>query len=593
MTSVDAQLQQAIAFHRQGRLVRARTLYEKILRVHPGHFDALHLSGVIAAQTNDPARAVRLIGKAIEINPHSATAHCNQGSAYRELEQLDAALECYDRAIALRTDYADAYLNRSIVQRELGQWTAALASCDRAIALRPDHAEAYVSRGKGFKGLREWEAALASYDRALALKPDFAEAHCERGIVLRELGRWDEALSSYERAIAAQPDYAHAYLNRGNVLKEINQLDAALASFTQAISIKPDFATAYSNRSTILLLRGDFEQGWRDYEWRWKDKYSTSTRRKRNFPCPPWRGDKSIQGKTILLHHEQGLGDTLQFCRYATLVAGLGARVVLQVPNSLTKLLSSLEGVSQMLAERDALPALDCFCPFMSLPLAFKTTLSTIPAAVPYLKSPDDKVRFWKETLGERTRPRVGLVWSGGFRPSRPEVWAVHDRRNIPLAKLAPLEHPDIDFYSLQIGQPAQSELEELKSNNWGGPALIDHAARLGDFSDTAALMKHLDLIISVDTSTAHLAGALGKPVWLLNRFDTCWRWQLDRVDSPWYPTLRLYRQVRPGDWDDVIERVRADLPQFLTEIRNGAVAGEVPSHLRREAGERVRKIQA
>jgi tetratricopeptide (TPR) repeat protein len=566
MTSVDAQLQRAIAFHQQGRLLRARTLYEKILSAHPGHFDALHLSGVVAAQTNDPARAVRLIGKAIEINPHSATAHCNQGSAYRELEQLEAALACYERAIALRPDYADAYLNRSIVERELGQWTAALASCERVIALRPDLPAAYLSRGKALKGLRQWEAALASYDRALALKPDLAEAHCERGIALRELRRWDEALSSYERAIAAQGDYAAAYLNRGNVLKELQQLDAALASFTQAISIKPDLATAHSNRSAILLLRGDFQQGWRDYEWRWKDKYSTPTRQRKNFPCPLWQGDKSIHGKTILLHHEQGLGDTLQFCRYATLVAALGARVILQVPKSLTTLLSGLEGVFQVLDEGEALPALDCFCPLMSLPLAFKTTLSTIPAPVPYLKGPNDRVRFFRDVLGERTKPRVGLVWSGGFRPSQPELWAVHERRNIPLAALAPLKHRDIDFYSLQIGQPAQSELEELNSRNWDGPALIDHTAALRDFSDTAALIENLDLVISVDTSTAHLAGALGKRVWLLNRFDTCWRWLLDRTDSPWYPTMRLYRQSCPGDWDDVIERVRGDLPQLLTE---------------------------
>lgn len=564
-TSLDAKLQQAIALHQQGHLMRARSIYEKILKIQPRHFDALHLSGVIAAQTNDPARAVQLIGKAIGIDPNNAAAYCNQGSAFRELGQLESALACYDRAIAIRPNYAEAYINRSIVQRELRQWDAALESCDQAIAILPNHAEAYCGRGKVFKELKQWDAALASYDRAIALKPNFAEAYSERGIALRELSQWDAALGSYERAIAIDGNHVNAYLNRGNVLKEINELEAALASFNHAISIKADFATAHCNRSTILLLRGDFENGWRDYEWRWKDKHSTVIKQKRNFPQPLWRGGKSLAGKTILLHHEQGLGDTLQFCRYATLVADLGARVILQVPKPLCSLLTSIEGVSQVVAEGEALPAFDTFCPLMSLPLAFGTTLSTIPARVPYVTSATDKTRFWKEKLGEKTRPRVGLVWSGGFRTNRPEVWAVHNRRNIPLAKLVSLKHPEIEFFSLQKGQPAESELADLTSNGWDGPAMIDHASLLHDFSDTAALIELLDLVISVDTSTAHLAGALGKPVWLVNRFDTCWRWLLDRTDSPWYPTARIYRQTQVGDWDDVVERVRKDLPQVLT----------------------------
>jgi tetratricopeptide (TPR) repeat protein len=563
-TSLDAQLQRAIALHQQGHLLRARTIYEKILKVQPRHFDALHLSGVIAAQTNNPARAVQLIGRALEIDPRNAVAHCNQGSALRELEQLDAALACYDRAIAIRADYAAAYFNRSIVQRELEQWTAAMASCNRAIEILPNYAEAHCSRGKVFKELKQWEAALGCYEQAIVLKPNLADAYCERGIALKELNQHDAAFASYARAIALDPDHVYAHLNRGNLLKETGQLDAALACYAKAISVKAGFATAHCNRSTILLLRGDFEKGWADFEWRWKDRYSTVIRQKRNFPQRRWLGGRSPAGKTILLHHEQGFGDTLQFCRYATLVANLGATVILQVPKPLKNLLTSLEGVSQVIAEGDALPAFDCYCPLMSLPLAFKTTLSTIPSRVPYLKGSPDKARFWSEKLGERNKPRVGLVWSGGFRPSQPEVWAVHNRRNIPLAKLAALKHGGIEFYSLQKGQPAESELADLMSNGWDGPPIIDHTSLLDDFSDTAALIEQLDLVISVDTSTAHLAAAQGKKVWLLNRFDTCWRWLLDRADSPWYPTLKIYRQVKAGDWDDVAERVRNDLPQLL-----------------------------
>jgi hypothetical protein len=223
-------------------------------------------------------------------------------------------------------------------------------------------------------------------------------------------------------------------------------------------------------------------------------------------------------------------------------------------------LLSSFSSVAQLAEKGSPLPPFDYQCPLMSLPLAFKTSLSNIPANVPYLKSNLEKSLFWKEKLGEKIKLRVGLVWSGGFRPNQPELWSVNKRRNIPLAKLTVLKNLDIDFYSLQKGQPAESELAELIRDNWDGPHIVDFTSLLHDFSDTAALIENLDLIISVDTSTAHLAGALGQPVWILNRFDTDWRWLLDRSDSPWYPTVKLYRQEKAGDWDDVVQRVKADL---------------------------------
>ena len=261
----------------------------------------------------------------------------------------------------------------------------------------------------------------------------------------------------------------------------------------------------------------------------------------------------------MLLHAEQGLGDTLQFCRYVKWVAERGARVILEVQEPLTALLSGLEGAAQVVARGDALPAFDYYCALMSLPLAFKTTLGSIPAEVPYVRTSPEKQRFWQDTLGEKSKRRVGLVWSG-FRANQPELWALNNRRNIPLAKFASLKHPDIEFYSLQKGQPAQSELADLLAQGWRGPHLIDWTHLLEDFSDTAALIEQMDLVISVDTSTAHLAGALGKPVWILNRFDSCWRWLRERADSPWYPSARLYRQERYGDWDGVLQKVARDL---------------------------------
>jgi tetratricopeptide (TPR) repeat protein len=564
---MDAKLQRAITLHQQGQLTQARTLYESILKKNPRHFDCLHLLGVIAAQLKNPARAVQLIERAIDVHPHDAAAHCNLGSAFKELDQFESAIACYDRAIAIRPDYADAYFNRSIAARELKDWAMALASCDAAIALRSNFAQAHCSRGKVFKEQRQWNLALACFDRAIELKPGFAEAHTERGIVLRELGEHEAALESYAAAIEFDPKHFQAYVSRGNLQKERGDADAALESFARAIAIKPDCATAHCNRSTILLVRGDFENGWHEFEWRWRERHGTLIQQKRHFSQPQWLGAKSLARKTILLHHEQGLGDTLQFCRYATLVAELGARVLLQVPNPLTRLLRSLAGVAAVFAEGEPLPAFDYYCPLMSLPLAFKTQVSTIPARIPYLASPPETARYWRDKFGASAKLRVGLVWSGGFRPTQPEVWAAHQRRNIPLAMLAPLAHPDVEFYSLQKGEPAESELSALHATAWQGPSIIDATAELADFADTAGLVEQLDLVIAVDTSTAHLAGALGKPVWILNRHDTCWRWLLDRNDTPWYPSARLYRQSSPGDWAGVVTRLRTDLARLAAGV--------------------------
>lgn len=386
-------------------------------------------------------------------------------------------------------------------------------------------------------------------------------AHSNRGLVHKELGRYEAALADYNRAIDLSPDCAEAHSNRGIVLQELNQPEAAVASYDRAIAISPDYAQAYLNRSLALLLQGELERGWTDYEWRVKTKDGRSERR--DFLQPRWLGAESLVGKTVLLHCEQGFGDTLQFCRYAKLVADMGAKVLLQVPRALKDLLGTLDGVGQLLLPNEPLPDFDFHSSLMSLPWAFKTTLATIPNQVPYLRASERKRRIWRQRIGDSDKLQIGLVWSGGFRPNQPSVWAVNNRRNIPLTKLATILRSDCTFYSLQKGQPAESELADWIANG-NEPQIVDLTASLHDFSDTAALIAELDLVISVDTSVVHLAGALGKPVWLLNRFDTCWRWLLERTDSPWYPTITLYRQERMGDWDSVLQRVRSDLEKIV-----------------------------
>ena len=558
-------LQKGALLHQNGQLDQAQSIYEQVLKVQPRHARALHLLGMLFGQSSDFKRALNLLNRAISLDPNNAAAHIDRGKTLKELGRYDAALASYNKAIALRPDYALAYCNRGTVYRAQFNDQAALDSYDQAIALQPDYAEAHYNRGVVLEERRQWDAALASYNHAIAVKPDHAQAHCNRGNVLRELNLLDAALASYERALAIRADDAPACSNRGNVLRELQQVEAAVASCSQAIAIDPGCIEGHLNRSLALLLSGDYENGWVEYEWRWKVKHLSGSLARPTLTQPLWVGKESIAGKTILLYAEQGLGDTLQFCRYVKLVADLGARLILEVPKPLENLLADVAGATMVVGMGNAQPHHDFRAPLLSLPLAFKTTLSTVPTHIPYLRSNAQKVHFWKQKLGPKTRPRVGLVWSGGFRADQPELWSVNNRRNIPLASLAPLRDADIEFYSLQKGQPAESELSQLTSERWNGPHLIDHTNLLHDFADTAALIDNLDLVISVDTSTAHLTGALGKPVWILNRFDTCWRWLLERTDSPWYPTATLYRQERIGDWHGVVQRVRTDLMQFAT----------------------------
>jgi tetratricopeptide (TPR) repeat protein len=543
-----------------GRWQEALSSLDRAISLRPDS-TATYLGRATALlQLNRYDEAIADYDRVIQYQPESADAYLGRGIALKARNLLLPALASLDRAIEIKDDCPEAYYNRGNLLTVLRQFDAACASYDQALAINPEFAEAHFNRGNLLAEQRRFDAAIASYGRAIAIKADYAEAYCNRGNVLRELDRSEAAVASYDQAIAIRSDYAEAYSNRGVVLTELQQVHAALASYNQAIAVNPDYAQAYFNRSTALLLNGDFEQGWTDYEWRWKHERGVAVKASRNLRQPLWLGSQSLAGKSILLHSEQGLGDTIQFCRYATLVADLGAFVVLEVPASLEGLLTSLNGVSALVTQGQALPECDYQCPLMSLPLAFRTTLSGVPADVPYLRASVEKVRPWREKLGERRKPRVGLVWSGGFRPDQPEVWAANRRRNIPLAKLASLKGADIEFYSLQKGQPAESELAELLANKWDGPAVLDYSSHLQDFSDTAALIDQLDLVISVDTSTAHVAGAMGKPLWILNRFDTCWRWLMHGNDSPWYPTAKLYRQERAGDWDGVIRRVRSDL---------------------------------
>jgi hypothetical protein len=430
----------------------------------------------------------------------------------------------------------------------------AVGAYRQAIGHNPDLPEAHFNLGVTLYDQCKFDEALASYERAIDLKPDYADAFNNRGNVLQDLHRMDEALASYDAAIALRPMFAEALNNRGDAFLKLKRVDDALASLDGAVACAPDFAQAHLNRSVAFLLGGDYTRGWKEYEWRWQVEGKPRT------DTPQWQGE-DVSGKTVFLYAEQGYGDTIQFLRYAPLVAARGARVILEVPNALVRLACALPDVAQVVAAGDPAPAADLSCPLMSLPRVFATTVATIPADVPYL-TPDRgaKAASWRQRLAPFSGARIGLVWAGSSRPHQPNADRIDRRRSMTLAHFAKLaDLPGANFVSLQKGPPASQTRTPPT-----GLHVHDFTDELKDFADTAALIAALDLVISVDTSVAHLAGALGKPVWLLNRFDTCWRWLLDRNDSPWYPTLRQFRQPRLGDWDSVMTDLQAALMEFL-----------------------------
>jgi tetratricopeptide (TPR) repeat protein len=547
------------------RHAEALASYDRAIALRPDHAEAHANRGAILAGLRRDQDALASYDLAIALKPDHARAHYNRGAVLAVLQRHADALASYDRAIVLQPDNAEAHINRGGVLADLQRPQEALASYDRAITLAPNHADAHYNRAKLLADLQRDADALTSFDRAIALRPDHADAYVNRGVVLARLQRPADALASHDRAIALRADDAEAYSNRGNVLLELRRHADALASYDQAIALRPDYANAHWNQSHCLLALGQFDRGWPLYEWR---KRLDKPVGNRAFPQPPWLGEASIAGKILFIHWEQGLGDTLQFCRYATLAQALGARVVMAVQDPLRKLLGTLGPDTEIIGGNDAPVEFDCHCPMNSLPLAFGTTVETIPRATPYLAADPAAVAAWRERLAGLVGLRVGLCWAGSPRHDQPAGQAIDRRRSIALVQYAPLGAvTGANFVSLQKGTAAAQAAAPPE-----GLSIHDRTDELHDFADTAALIEALDLVITVDTSVAHLAGALGKPVWILNRFDACWRWLSERDDSPWYPSARLWHQQRPEDWDSVIAEVAAALHDLVRDTSGGDV---------------------
>jgi tetratricopeptide (TPR) repeat protein len=540
-------IQQALALHQQGRLDEAEKLYTRVLKAQRDNFDALHLLGMLNHQRGKAGEAYRLIAAALKVQPRSPDALSNLALVLHALKRSDEALSHLDKALALAPGHLDALNNLGNVLIDLKRPAEAFAAFDAVLAAAPRHLQALINRGNARAAMGDTGQALADYDAALAVAPGQPLALYNRGNALRAQGREQDALAAYEGALSAAPNYPSAWTNRGMALAALNRHRDALASYDRALALAPDNADVHFNRALSLLTIGDYAQGLVEYEWRWKREGAGS---RRDLRKPLWLGERPLAGKTILLHAEQGLGDTLMFVRYAPLLARMGARVVLEVQPELKNLLAGLEGVSSIAAHGEPLPPFDVHCPLTSLPFACKTELPSIPADIPYLRASGEKIAQWRTRLGGVPAPYVALAWSG-------RATHVNDRnRSLALAQLEPLlEADDVRFVSVQRDlRAADAELLARE------PRIAHLGGELKDFTDTAAVLATAELVICVDTSVAHLAGALGRPAFVLLPFQPDWRWTLDGETSPWYPAMRLFRQPSPGDWASVIARVRDEL---------------------------------
>ncbi len=536
-------IQQSLGLHEA-----ALSSFDQAIRLDPNDIIAhANRSSLLQILSRWP-EALASHDRVLALNPRLVQVWVHRGNVLRELRQPEAALASYRKALELHAGSAEAHYNCGVLLELMQQPQAALASYDRAIESYPDFYQAHYNRAGLLKKSKQPQSALAAYECAIAIKADYAEAHANRGAVLHELERWDEAMASYDRALALRSDFAEAYTQRAYTLGATGQFAAALADYDRAVAIKPEFAEAQWNRSTTQLLLGDYANGWLNFEWRWGNAASLLAPLP-VFKQPLWLGREPLAGRRLLIQHEQGLGDTLQFCRFAKSVAERGATVFLTVQPPLAGLLRRLEGVSQVVADGSPLPEFDYHCPIMSLPLALKTTLHTIPSASGYLHAHPARVAQWRTRLGERRRRCIGLAWSGNADHSNDQ------NRSIRLADW--IEHlpRELDYVCVQKDIRA-ADAETLAGATW--IARVDH--ELHDFEDAAALCASVDLVISVDTSIAHLSGALGRPTWVLLPFNPDYRWLQTRADSPWYQSATLYRQQAIGDWDSVLARVAAEL---------------------------------
>jgi len=525
----------------------AEALCRTMLEAAPRRPDAIALLGWIHLETGRLGSAEALLRRALSLDPDTVRTILVLVTLLARQHRRDEALRYLGTAEILEPRHPDTLLMLGQLLNEAKRYDEAVLRLERLVAITPRHAPAWVALGSAHQNRAEFGAATDAFLRALALDATLVDAWNMLGICLTELERHKDALAAFDRAQALAPDDATQALGRGFALTRARRFEEARAVFDACVRAQPDEVRAIVARGVCSFACGRLEEGWADYDRRFEIITDGLVMR---APLPHWQGEP-LDGRRILLVGEQGQGDMLQYCRFAPLVAAAGGQVVLGVTPGLKRLLARVEGVSDVVAAPDRPPKLDLQVPMMSLPRRLGLGLDRIPAKIPYLcADPADLAKF--AAVRDIPEFKVGLVWSGAPRPHEPSANITDRRRSMPLAALAPLgQVPGVRFFSLQKGPGAQ----QLETPPPGLP-ITDLTAEIDDFADTAALVAQLDLVIAVDTSVIHLAGGMGVPVWMLSRFDACWRWLIDREDTPWYPTMRIFHQNRPGDWAEVMARV-------------------------------------
>ena len=573
----EAYINLADVLRGQGRLDQALAACRHATRLAPNDARGHYQLGCVLAEKGLYVEAVSAYRGALKIKSDWAEAWANLGNSLERSDQPDQAIDAFRRSLALDTKCAEVHHNLGRVLNQQGLFDEAIASYRRAIELDGDNAEFHNNLGCVLARRYFLDEAIKCFQRALELDSDLEDAHVnlcrafqtdgrvndEIVAVFRRMaelhpndpgkqndlacslipqGKYTEAIEVCEKALAIDPDCVDAHNNIGVALTNLGDYDGAFEAYDRAMSIDPEFPNQHLNRSLVLLLKGDYCEGWRQFEWRFKSKpWETN---KRDFAQPQWEGE-ALAGKRILLHWEQGFGDTFQMVRYAPMVAARGGEVILECQPPTVRLLKGIDGVAEVVPAGSQLPRFDCYRPMMGLPRVFETTVETIPNDVPYIQPADSDVEAWRERLGPHEGLRVGLVWSGN------PMGRMHLHTTVGVEGFSAVTAVDgVSFYSLQVGEPA-AEISRFKDAR-----VVDLCRQLSDFGETAAAISQLDLVISVDTAVAHLAGAMGKEVWVLLPYVPDWRWLLDRDDSPWYPTARLFRQEKAGDWASVVKRV-------------------------------------
>ncbi|WP_269530893.1 tetratricopeptide repeat protein [Chitinimonas sp. BJYL2] len=552
MSDLQSRLSQAFARHQAGDLPAAEQGYRAVLAVDPNHWQAMSLLATIGLQVGNFAFAEQGFRASLQRQPKQPDAWLNLANAQRELRQLDAAADSLRQCLTLKPDYWQAKVNLANVEVMRKDYEEAISLCREVIAVVPDFVDAHHALGLALWEARALPEALAACDAALTLQPGAPETLLTRGHVLRALNQPEAGLQCYDAALAAQTDNAKICMSRADVLCELRRFDEALAAYDRALKLQPGDPDTEMAKGMTLLLMGEMAHGWQHYEARLRTPARAAELAR--FPMPMLSPDTALAGKHILLHGEQGFGDAIQFCRYACLLLEAGAKVTLAVRKPLMRLMQTLTPQIAVVDQATVLlSGFDHHCPLLSLPYVLLTRCPQIPATIPYLSA--GGLRYPMDSDTGRCKPlRLGIVWSGS--PTHRGDYA----RSIPLAKwsdLLAMEGLEVHSLQAQVRDADRAALQAL--------AVHDHAEQLGDFLDTAALIEPLGLVITVDTSVAHLAGALGKPVWILIPHTPDFRWMLDRTDTPWYPQARLFRQAAPGDWDGVLNEVSVALRPMLS----------------------------